>query len=64
MMIRTTLKSETMSEQEEIDLKDFAQYLHNISFDDALHRVRRMSWESIIDKTPQEVLALEMPEAN
>ena len=60
MMIQTARASETMRGQDEIDLKDFAQYLHNISFDEALHRVRRMSWESVL---ASELLIGEEPQA-
>lgn len=31
-----------------VDLKDFAKYLHYVSFDEELHRIRRMSWESVL----------------
>lgn len=29
-------------------MKDFAQYLNNVSFDEALHQARQLSYERII----------------
>ena len=48
MLLQTTVATDAMSEHEEIDLKNFAKYLQHISFDEALHRVRRISWDSVL----------------
>ena len=47
-MIRTTKTQESSNDHKEIDFKDFSQYLNDISFDEALHRVRRMSWDRVL----------------
>ncbi len=35
-----------------MNMKEFAQYLKHISFDEALHKIRRMSLERIVVNEP------------
>jgi hypothetical protein len=38
-----------MTEDQQMNMKDFAKYLTYTSFDEALHHIRRMSLERIIE---------------
>jgi hypothetical protein len=36
------------SQEVDMKMKDFAQYLNNVSFDEALHQARQLSYERVV----------------